>query len=514
VSSPRKLPRLFSFIMSGAFFLGVSCLLLSMSVQKELDHDEHQFIASGELLVTQFLLPYEHYPYFHMPNLAFVYAMLFRYTRCLLLAARVLSVVSALLSLAVIFCVACHVFRECHYRIRFLIAAGSVMALITNPLFIYTSGRAWNHDMPVCLTLLACVLLCHGTRQPKPSKWVFLAGVLLGTAVGTRLSFGPAIIPFVGLLWLDRCGAVDRAERTSILAFAFGVLLALLPAGSMLWEAPKQFLFGNIVYPQLNALYNREVGHGMAMTAVGKLIYLTVILRNPSTLVLILSWLYLIWWAGRAGLRTRMRDHREVAFLVILIPFLLIGSFAPTPSHYQYFYAPLPFLMLAMLYGSAARGGLSARMKGWLAIGVAAMVASSIYGLTTYRHLANLLSPGEWVPMKAHGLGGEIAARAGRGKVLTLAPIFPLEGGAEIYPEFATGPFAWRTARFVSGERRAECKMISEEDLRQFLAKEPPRAILLGFEGGLEAPFLSYAVQRGYRSLPLSNGAVLWLSPE
>ena len=56
--------KLTFFTITVPFFCVVFLLLLSMSMQKELSHDEHQFIASGELSASRLLLPYEGYPTF------------------------------------------------------------------------------------------------------------------------------------------------------------------------------------------------------------------------------------------------------------------------------------------------------------------------------------------------------------------------------------------------------------------------------------------------------------------
>src|SRR5205085_8843685 len=73
-----------------AVVLGVlAVLLLSRSMHHDLDHDEHQFVASAALLARRGLLPYRDYPYFHTPGLVFVYAAIFKTcTSHLLLGAR------------------------------------------------------------------------------------------------------------------------------------------------------------------------------------------------------------------------------------------------------------------------------------------------------------------------------------------------------------------------------------------------------------------------------------------
>src|SRR5205807_7434201 len=70
------------------FFLVAVALTFSLSVGRELDIDEHGFIASGALMARNGLLPYRDYHYNHMPTEVMIYAALFRLSDHLLLVAR------------------------------------------------------------------------------------------------------------------------------------------------------------------------------------------------------------------------------------------------------------------------------------------------------------------------------------------------------------------------------------------------------------------------------------------
>src|SRR5258706_6665263 len=100
-SGPPIAPRF--KIVAGVFLSLVLILLLAASMTKELDHDEHQFVASGKLLADRFLLPYKDYPYFHVPNLVLIYAALFKVADYPLLVARLFSVVCAWLTVVTVF---------------------------------------------------------------------------------------------------------------------------------------------------------------------------------------------------------------------------------------------------------------------------------------------------------------------------------------------------------------------------------------------------------------------------
>ena len=62
-------------------------LVLGLGMTKGLSHDEHQHVAAGALVAREGLMPYRDFPHFHTPYLPFIYALLFRATDHLLLAA-------------------------------------------------------------------------------------------------------------------------------------------------------------------------------------------------------------------------------------------------------------------------------------------------------------------------------------------------------------------------------------------------------------------------------------------
>jgi len=98
------------------------------------------------------------------------------------------------------------------------------------------------------------------------------------------------------------------------------------------------------------------------------------------------------------------------------------------------------------------------------------------------------------------------------GKVLTLAPIYPLEGGLDIYPEFSSGPFAWRTAPLLDAADRARYKIVSPADLDELLRHDPPVGIIVGAEPiQMEYPLVQYAMQHNYLPLPMSSGLTAWV---
>jgi hypothetical protein len=467
------------------FFSALFLLLLSANVQKNLDHDEHQFIAGGVLVSRELELPYVDYAYFHMPNLAFLYAGLFSVTDHLLLSARIFSTVCAWLTLVLVSYLAFDMFRRLRLPLRLLVAAGSVVLLVTNPVFIYTSGKSWNHDLSLLLALLAFVCHVKGAGGGERRKrWAFLSGLFVGLATGTRLSFAPLILPFLGafLLYPNR----TRHQKWFVLPllFGLGVLLGLLPSLVLFAMAPRQFLFGNLEYARYNTLYRQEAGFvagdvsNIAMTFGGKLKYLArYVISTPGTLLLLLAFLFFVLSLNITRIWRRPRRYFDITFTLALIPFLLLGSFAPTPAFFQYFYAPIPFLWLGVLYGVASFQEQADRIRWSFVLLACVIVIAGAYGLKGYENRGNLFEPGEWLAVQVHQAGLEIGSEAGTAQVLTLAPLFPLEGGSRIYEEFATGSFGWRVAPLVPGDDRRAVGLVNADDLTGFLSAQPPAAI-------------------------------------
>jgi hypothetical protein len=173
-----------------------------------------------------------------------------------------------------------------------------------------------------------------------------------------------------------------------------------------------------------------------------------------------------------------------------------------------------PFLMLGFFYAVA----LWPRRQRWAAL---AVVAGALVGVVATASayaggVEVLLRPDRWYPMKVHARGVRIADLAGDGPVLTLAPIHALEGGLATYPQFITGPLAWRVAPLISATDRARFGLVTPGELAALLEEQPPRAVLTGLEEDdveLEMASLAYAHAHNFVPVPLPDEGVLWLAP-
>lgn len=517
-----KIRKLFSGNLPFILFFGFVLLLgVSRVMRAEYGRDEDQFIASARLLLDHGLLPYRDYPYYHLPYLTILYALLFRLAgEYNLLAARLFSMLSAMVAVTLLFLMTWRFFCQQSLALKWIAAGGSVLFLLANPLFAATSGMAWNHDLSVLCTLGAACL-CFEALSHQRSLWcLFVSGVLLGLAVGTRSSLLTALPAFLVALifsnsWVDSLkeqAAIVGSWKVQNLVFSFlaGFVLILLPLLFFFAISPQQFIFGNWIYPGLNTLYRQiDPAYG-PMDLPGKFNYLAVsVIAQPANLILLVAWLFFGVLSVFRLLRTR--DVRSL--LLFLLPFFVaIGSFLPTPSWYQYFYAPVPFMLLAISYGLSKlikQDGSGARQ--FLVLFTLMVAFVNLIHWQDYRRISFLRYPETWRPLSIHRMGQQIAEAASGGPVLTFGPLFPLEGGAEIYPAFATGMFNWRTADLLPPEQRQQVGAVGPDELSSLLQDSPPAAILVGINADLEVLLVTYAQQNNYRLYQLTPRFGLWV---
>lgn len=466
-------------------------------------------MASGALLARMGLLPYLDYPYFHLPNLVFVYAAIFSTNDFLLLSARSFNIFCAWLLVLLVFAMTASAFRALGEK-RWAIATGFALCLALQPLFRFTVGRAWNHDLPMLLSVAALAILLRAMQAERARKWLVASGALLGLAVGTRLTFLPLVLPFLALTWMFSATSAARS-RNPLLFFA-GFVVALLPTLALFAAGPDAFIFNTITCNGSINLRYQETRKALSETLLNKLLDPIKLLKSPATLLLVVGFIVFAYrYPFRNGWRAALSSIETAAFLLI-IPVLLFASSLPAQPYRQYYYAPVPFLLLGVAYGMA-RVWNAERDYGKIRRLLAIVIPISFLQVLPELPGSNLLAGWErWPVFEMHRTGLDLRAKAGPGPILILAPIYPLEGGATIYPQFCTGPFAWRIAPFVEPEVRARHGLVGADDLDTALVPRPAAIVTNYDNAALGKPLKKYAQRLGYTRLTLSDGeGVLWL---
>jgi hypothetical protein len=481
-------------------------VVLGLGMVRGVSHDEHQHVAAGALIAREGLMPYQDFPHFHTPYLAFLYALLFRMSDHLLVAGRLVSVLSATAILGILGSIAYSLFRDRGKRFAVCVCSGVVLLAMTTTLFGENTGLAWNHEPSLVLALIAFVAHVAGLKSDRIG-WFVASGALLGLAIGTRITCAPLMAPF-GLALLFYPVRGWRWNR--IFAFSGGLLVGL--AGLLYFFAvvPEQAFFGNFDFARANIVYRLDSGEPRTMTILKKLRFFFKEIIRPDAALFLVGFVPVVA-ACLVHRGTSRRMPLELRFILWLLPFLLIGSFAPSPLFDQYFYPLVPFLLLAGLYAFASVPPESVWSRRLLLTGAAAVLLSTALGWRAYNAFSEFFTVKEWRGIRVHRRMGFVCADIPSGKVLTLAPIYPLEAGFSIYPSFATGPFAWRISPYLEPAKAARLRIISPTTLGPMLQAVPPIGVFTGFEETGEEPLIEYASRHGYQpQQPWADERSLW----
>jgi hypothetical protein len=521
--------------LSIAFVLAFLCafvLIFSKSMGRGLNFDENVFVASAALWSRAGLMPYRDFHYNHLPTLLFIDGLLFKLSDHLLLIARVFSCICAAVLVAIIFTIALSRFTVARFRhpLRFSLLVAVI--LMCNSLFTLTTGIAWNHDFPTLLTFLAFLTLDRtqtlASRPLKTGALLPLSGLLLGLATTSRLTFAPAAAAFVLIIVFDR----DRPLR---LRFALaslwflGFIIAWIPTFYVAAQAPYNTLWGTFIYPRYNTAFH--VGHGAARISILEKIWFFIsnLVKLPANGALMIAAAIVVFpfvchglLASRAFRGSRLACkpwhaqsvlpcNRPLLGLCLLILFLLIGSYVPSPVFKQYLYAPMPFMVLAWLWTISPDSPIKdAALSRKLLVVVA--VISFAFGFFQYLSLPNLFTYAAWVPVRIHERGLHLRQSTGAGPVLTFAPLIPLEGGQTIFPELSTGMYAYRATQGLPADQIARLRIAREAELLAIInAQKPP--MLLGVAPDFEAPLIRAAAQLGYATEQIPDAGVILIPP-
>jgi hypothetical protein len=414
--------------------------------------------------------------------------------------------------------------------VAWLLGLTAALALLFNPLFAYTSGMAWNHDASVFLFLCSIAALWRGFIT-RSATMVGAAGLFLGVAVGTRLTIAPLVAPMIiAVLW--HIYVKKMLTPRALIVFIAAGLLTQIPTIVLACEAPARFVWGNIGYAGLNTRLRTDTAFDHAMSLREKIRYLIDVVL-PLGNHWRGNWLLLLWalpgifvacWQRSAPTEGPPDDAPRVPvrLMVALLPFAWSGAVMPTPTWVQYYYVCVPMLLIA---GGCAMAQLLARetagrLSKSLAIGVLlAFTVDSACNLD--RDTLGLRWPALNIPLAVHDEGVHLAKRTD-GRVLTIDPIYALEGGRPIFPELASGAYAYRVARLMSAEDRKRLLIVGPDEIGERLAAESRSPAILVREprdvGGRlshedDAAIRTFALDHGWIATPLDQRHTLFTMP-
>jgi 4-amino-4-deoxy-L-arabinose transferase-like glycosyltransferase len=493
-----------------------SLAIFANGMTKPLGHDEQMYCSAGVML-AQGKMIYRDFSYVaQMPYHPLLCAALFRTlnTTHYLLVVRMLSVLCDILVVVSIVGIYRHIFDSFPIS-GMLLGLAAVVLYLFNPFVDYANGFAWNHDLVILLVLLSFWLFISTDFKHKSRYWrIALIGALLTLATGMRITTALVQLLFFAVLLAQPADSMKQRFKT-ILPFLIASAIVLLWPIWTIVLAPRAFFLNMFRIPVLNS----ELLHKIGM-AYNKFDLIFVALTTPGYPVLILIAICLcliIIWQRR---RLTMSNAANL-LLAVLLPFVFfIIALIPLTMWRQYLALPVPFIVISfaypLLYLRRLGSNVSSNKRFRITFAVvAAVVFVSIASCPiVLQRIPRLLRPQTWTPIRLHRISEDIAEKTKSPKlILTLAPLYALEGRCDIYSQLSSGPFVYRIADFMSSSDRQTTHAVGSKTLKQLIEDSPPSALVLGMEPKfLEVPLFQAAKpeRENWEAKTYENGPVVY----
>jgi hypothetical protein len=509
------------FLRLGVFF---TILLLSLGVFAKImtyfDHNEHMYIIAS-VFVRQGKDLYKDFAYVQMPNLPLLYGYYFRIfdiSSLYLFWGKLFSFLFFGVAAAAIFGLSLHISKQMFFSVSIL------LLFLLNETVLRAAQEVSNYIAPLSLSLLGFYLFIISYQRTKFGPLgMFLAGLFIALAAGTRLLYVVIIPPFaIAVLFFPRSISFSKRFVMLFLPFFGGLMIGLFPVVYYLSEDPQLFLFNNLEYHTINTEYRHLTKYSHNMSISDKLSFARQVFFKADNLVLILSIFFIL---SHLELKSLNRSQvggvtLSLALTLFLVPISTLAILYPTPIFEQYFAMPVSFLFVFIisLYTLVIQTEKKFRNVLVIFIAVSALYTGSSMLKATYR----LTNAENWTGFSVSTTAKYIHDSLGglkNGKVATLAPAFVIEANLPIYEEFATGPFLYRVSDLLTPDQQKNVTGISPDRVEKLFENEAPAAILVGFEEAygsksidgepLESSLIKYAERHNYKLLEddrLGNG--------
>jgi 4-amino-4-deoxy-L-arabinose transferase-like glycosyltransferase len=483
--------------------IALSLAILANSMAKPLGRDEQMYCTAGSLL-AQGKTIYRDFSYpAQMPYHPLLYAVLFKMlnTTYYLLVGRILSVVCDVFIVVCIVGIYRHIFKSFAISGIVLGLAAAVL-YVFNPLVDYANGYAWNHDVVILCVVLSFWLFVSTDCKQKSKYWRITAiGALLTLASCMRITTALVQVLFFVMLLARPAESIKRRLKTA-LPFLIAAGIVLIWPVWVIAQAPRAFFLNLFRIPVLYGRWLHEIGkfHNKFNLTLKSI-------TMPGYFLLFVLTIYLYLTIVCLWRRLKISNAQNLLLAALLPLIFFIIALIPPTMWRQYLAMPVPFLIIGFAFPLLYLRKLSEKagadihfMIARALVAVCAFVAVVSYPDVLYR-TPIVLVPEGWVPIQVHRVSEDIAAETGETKlILTLAPLFALEGGCEIYPELSAGSIVYRIADSMTPADRAVTNTVGPKTLEALLEKDPPSAVIVGVEpkffSFLEEPLLESTVGR------------------
>ncbi len=523
----KKMSDKITYIVALIVLAALSLVILGNSMTKPVGRDEHMYCTAG-VLMAQGKTIYRDFAYpTQLPYHPLLYAMLFKGfgTTHYLLVGRLVSVLADILVMLCI--VGVYRLAFAHFTI-WGVSLGLCAATlyVFNPAVEYANGYAWNNDVVILCIIISLLLFTRIDTGRKAGRLHIAAiGALLTLATFMRSTTAiAALLFFIGLLSLPATSIGQRIK--TVLPFLIAAGLVLIYPAFVIARAPEAFSVNLFRIHLLNSQWLHQYGivHDKLGVILSYLMLTWYIVIIAACLIAVL-----VLYRGKL----RISNGRSALLATSLAAaFYAIALGLPTIWR-QYLAPPIPFLLCSFTYPLAffrelpSRKASKAPIKiGVVLVGIGVLAScatgpstSTIWAtrMSTSEKIAACFEPDKWVPMQVHRTATDIAGSTKEPKlILTIAPLFAVEGGCEIYPELSAGAFTYRIGNLMSEAERRMTRTAGPDMLGRLAEQSLPSAIIVGAEppyfAGLEEPLESLAGS-DWKKKVYENGLRVYFKP-
>lgn len=455
-------------------------LIFCNAMEKPLQRDENMYCTAG-VLMSQGKTIYKDFSYvsqlpYHPLLLAAIYKI--SGTTYYLLAARIVSCIADLLTVFFIVLIYRKIFSGFPLS-GFFLGLASATLLLFNPAFNYISGLAWNHNIVICL--VAASFWIYLTLDKAGGKSIYIKTALIATllSLATCMRITTALIELLFFIAIMLRKYESAKVRTAnILTF---IILSLLVFAWPTWlvlQSPKAFWINLYFIPTLNSRLLSEMRMVFSKYDMTMFYLTTAEYLFP---ILIAIYLYICMFR-----RSALKQISSSAYLAVLLPIIFfIIIYIPPTIWRQYFAPPVPFLLISLAFPLYffRQDSQSPHFKITLSLLAACVFISISQQIILLNPVKDFSKPQTWRPVRLHNLCQSISQSIDKkGPVLTVSPLYALEGGRRIYPQLSAGIFVYRIADNLTAEQRSLTNTVGPGSLKDLAKDNPPAAIIVGTE--------------------------------
>lgn len=481
----------------------LSFAILGNSMTKPLGRDE-QMYCTGAVLLAQGKTIYRDFSYVaQMPYHPLLCAAMFKIfnTTHYLLVCRILSAFCDVLVVLCIVGIYRYIFKSFPICAALLSLAAAVL-YVFNPVVDYANGFAWNNDVVILCVMLSLWLFVSTDFKRRTKYWrVAAIGALLTFATCMRITTAMVQLLFFAVLLTRNTESIKQRFKTILPFLAASAVVLLWPVW-VIAQAPRAFFLDLVWIQMLNSEWLHKIG-----MVHNKFDLILSCVKTPGYLALIVIAAYLcvtvVWqrpWAQRRRLTPleisrrlltglTISNKRGLLLAVLLVPaFFIIALILPAIRR-QHLAAPVPLLIISAAYPLLYLRKLADTVSPCKHFNIAAalvaacvIVAVASYPIVLYR-TPMLFNLQNWTAIGLHKISKDIGEKTKSPKlILTLAPLYALEGGCDIYTELSAGPFVYRVADYLSDWNLDITHTVGPRTLKKLLEESPPSAVILGTE--------------------------------